>query len=144
MPPTATLAQEAGTNNITPTQPAPIFTFVKRSQVIRAIRDEAVAAGVPCSRKLAGKVFDMVEEAVIFIRQERYEVKYHLTGDDLKLHDVFEVVIRPHKAKVPEGSAHALLHRALLESNELTLVHTRDERLGVVWCAVALELNRQS
>ena len=111
--------------------------------VIKAIATESRAKGVPCNRRRAKAVYNILALAVKQCRLYTGGV-YHLDDDDLdRCHAVLEVVM-PDDTVARDGSAHDLINRRLLRGDELGIVHTADYVAGVRNCTVCVSVHSLS
>lgn len=132
----STTVQDGTTSPDLATYVQPDVSRPKRSEVVRAIRDEAQAAGIKCSRKRAEELYMMLQLAVKRIRRDGEGSYYQLTGYDLhNLHRVLEAVMPDDVNEPRRGTAHDLVNRHFIQGNEFAIVHTR---VGANHCCVVV------
>ena len=114
------------------------FTRPKRTEVERAVRDEARSKGRSCSRTHADWFVAMLIRAASLGRANDYKGAYRLSDWELEqLHPLLSTIM-PDDVVIPApGSAHELLQQYILDGRELALVHTRE---GANLCVIALRL----
>jgi hypothetical protein len=94
-----------------------------REEVIAAISQEVMDAGVFCDKERAAEVYDMLARAVESTRRGK---TYYLTTDDMvHCHGPLDVFMADDVTDPPEGSAHALTIAHFIEPGEQVVVHSR-------------------
>jgi hypothetical protein len=119
----------------------------KEGEVIDAIRAEARAARVHCTRYDAYDLICFLREAASWMRYRAAtdgvsidRRHYHLHEDEMvSYHRLMELIL-PDESTGADGSAHALLNRLVVRGNEIGLRHTSDLSDGVRHCRVKLDL----
>jgi hypothetical protein len=136
MSPTQTVED---THTLSPTAPlAPVSTRPSMGLVIRTIRDEAIAAGVSCSRSKADRLLRMLFKAAARVRSSSYQEMYLVSDDEIEdLHILMLAVMPDDVENPPAGTAADLINRFLIRDHEFAVVHTtyRNGR-QVRYCAV--------
>lgn len=111
------------------------------NELVKKVREEAVAACVKCGRKKARDFVQMIGRAVRHGRREGYSDLYHLNDWELQqLHPVLEVIMPDGITDPAVGTAHHMVHTLFLQQDETALQHLKDGDV-VENCAIGLDVH---